>query len=76
MLELSPWSPDAFLIVGILSLFMAVGGTLTGATVGRICRVVYRAKEPTVFWEGVVTYYVVGVCSIGYFLCKIYGPWK
>lgn len=73
MMELSPWSPDTLLIVGALSLFMAVGGTLAGATVARVGRVIYRAKEPRVYWEAIITYYVFGLCFIGYFLYKVYG---
>ena len=74
MPDMTPWSPDAFLLVGVFSLFMAVVGTLTGKTVGRIGRVIYRTKEPKVFWEAIGTYYVIGLCFIGYFTYKVYGP--
>jgi hypothetical protein len=33
---------------------------------------IHRAKEPKEFWGLVATDYLIGVCSIAYFLYKVY----
>jgi hypothetical protein len=42
--------------------------TCTGKSWGRFGGFVYRAEEPNQFWWLVATYYLIGVCFIGYFL--------
>jgi hypothetical protein len=64
--------PNIYLIVGGILFSMAVFSTFTGKISARFFWV-YRAKEPIVFWSVVATYYLGGVCFIGYFLYKVYG---
>lgn len=70
--DLTP--PYGWLMCGVLLLFLAVGGTLTGETLARYGQVVNRAEEPKEFWGTVAIYFLGGVCFIGYFLYKVYGP--
>jgi hypothetical protein len=66
-------SPYYFLIVGVISLCVAVISTFTGKIYGRYGGWASRAKEPTEFWWTVTIAYFGGVCFIGYFLYKIHG---
>ena len=64
--------PNTYLLMGGFLFSMAVFSTCTGRVSARFCWV-YRAKEPTVFWSVVATYYLAGVCFIGYFFYKVHG---
>jgi len=63
----------AYLLMGGILFSAAVFSTFTGKVSARFSWV-YRAKEPIVFWFLVAAYYLAGVCFIGYFLYKGYGP--
>jgi hypothetical protein len=63
--------PQVFLILGIASIFAAVVFTRLGKVWVRFGGWVYRAKQPGWFWWDVALYYFIGVCFIGFFLCKI-----
>jgi hypothetical protein len=67
-------SPYYFLIVGVISLCVAVVSTFTGKIYGRYGGWASRAKDPTEFWWTVAIAYIGGVCFIACFLWKIYGP--
>jgi len=60
--------PHLYLILGVISFSGAVVSTCTGKSWGRFGGFVYRAEEPNQFWWLVATYYLIGVCFIGYFL--------
>jgi hypothetical protein len=66
-------SPYFFLILGGISFCAGVVWTCIGKARTRFHGWVYRAQEPIVFWLVVATYYLGGVCSIGYFL---YVGWR
>jgi len=66
--------PYGLLIFGLFLLFLAVGGTCTGEAWAYFGQVVHRDKTPKQFWRLVAMHYLVGVCFIGYFLYKVYGP--
>lgn len=61
-----------FLAFGLVMLFLAVVGTCTGEAWGHAGRLIYRAKEPEMFWFLIAAYYLLGAFGIGYFLYKIY----
>ena len=65
--------PYGLLVAGIFSLFLAVGGTCSGAAWARFDSVIYRAKEPKRFWRLVAIYYLGAVWFIGHFLYRLYG---
>jgi hypothetical protein len=67
------WDQYICLILGIISFSGAVVSTCTGKSWGRFGGFVCRAEEPNQFWWLVATYYLIGVCFIGYFLYKVYG---
>jgi len=67
-------SQYGLLLCGVCFFLLAVAGTLTGETVARIGRVIYRAKEPKQFWGAVAVQYLGGLFLTGYFLYKLYGP--
>jgi hypothetical protein len=62
-----------YLILGLISLSVAVVSTFTRVTWVRFGRVTCRATQPKEFWEDVVALYLIGVCFIGYFVYKVYG---
>jgi hypothetical protein len=66
-------TPYVLLIFGVISVFAAVVWTCTGKAWIRFHGWVYRAEEPNRFWLEVVTYFLIGVCFIGYFLYEVYG---
>jgi hypothetical protein len=63
-------SPYFFLILGIISLIAGVVSTCTGKALMRFHGWVYRAEEPTLFWQTVGVYYLIAVWFIIYFLYK------
>jgi hypothetical protein len=65
-------SPYYFLILGVISFSGAVVSTCTGKSWGRFGGFVYRAEEAKQFWWLVATYYLVGICFIGYFLYQVH----
>jgi hypothetical protein len=60
-----PSMPDAFMMLGVISLASAVVWTHTGKAWVRFYGWVSRAEEPGVYWWNVVTGYLVGVIFIG-----------
>jgi hypothetical protein len=63
------WYSDyIYLILGVIFFSGAVVSTFTGKTWVRFSGLVYRAKEPGVFWCVVAIYYLGGVFCIGNFL--------
>ena len=64
-------SPYLFLILGGISFIAAVASTCMGKSWGRFGGVVYRAEEPSQFWWLVATYFLIGICFIGYFLYSV-----
>ncbi len=62
------YSHYIYLILGVIFSFGAVVSTCTGKTWVRFSGLVYRAKEPNVFWGIVAIYYLGGVVCIGIFL--------
>lgn len=66
--------PGIYLVLGIVSFSGAVVSTCTGKTLGRVGRVVCRAKEPSNFWWVVAIQYASAVLFIGIFMySRIYG---
>ena len=64
--------PYIYLTLGVIFFLTGVVSTCTGVVLAtRFGRVIYRATQPKEFWEGVVTYYLIGVCFVGYFLYKV-----
>jgi hypothetical protein len=59
------WSQNNDLIIGALFFTGAVTSTLTGKTLARPGRIIYRAKDPSDFWWVVATYYFVAL----FFVC-------
>ena len=55
---------------GILMLTIGVIGTCYGQIWGRNGQKVERRKNPKAFWLGVLSYYLAGLCLIGYYLYK------
>jgi hypothetical protein len=53
--------PVSWFIFGLIFLGLAVGGMLTGETLARFGRVIYRAKEPEEFWEEIVASFLCGI---------------
>ena len=53
------------LVIGIVSLSMALIFTLTGTCFARFGRVIYRAEEPNVFWQSIATLCVLGLFFLG-----------
>ena len=66
--------PLIYLVLGVITLSVAVVSTCTGKTWGRFGGWVwvYRAKEPNEFWWVVAIYYLGSVLFIGIFLYKVY----
>jgi hypothetical protein len=62
------YSHYIYLILGVIFFSGAVVSTCTGQTWVRFSGLVYRAKEPTLFWGTVAIYCVGGVVCIGTFL--------
>jgi hypothetical protein len=63
------WHPHyIYLILGVIFFSGAVVSTFTGKTWVRFSGLVYRAKEPDVFWGLVAIYYLAGVLFVGTFL--------
>ena len=65
--------PYGLLIFGVVSLLLGVIATFTGDAWSRFGRVVRRVNDPNQFWSLVALQYLIGVCFIGYFLCRVYG---
>jgi hypothetical protein len=65
--------PKGLLIFGIFSLGLALGGILTGVSLVRFGRVIYRSEEPKQFWESIVLYFLGGVLLLGAYLFNIPG---
>jgi hypothetical protein len=63
--------PFVFLILGVISISAAAVFTSTGQVWVRFNGWVYRAKEPRSFWGEVAAYFLVGLCFVGYFLCRV-----
>jgi hypothetical protein len=63
--------PYVYLILGVISFSAAAVWTYTGKAWVRFHGWVCRAEEPNRFWLEVVTYYLIGVCFIGYFLYRV-----
>jgi len=66
--------PYIYLILGVIFVSAAVVSTCSGKTFARYAGLAYRAKEPVQFWGTVAIYFLGGVCFIGYFVYKVYGP--
>lgn len=56
------------LLIGIVSLLMAVAFTLIGETLTRYHGIVSRAEDPKRFWWNVVGFFLVGLFFIGAYL--------
>ena len=65
--------PYIFVILGAVSLSVAVVFTCMGKVWVRFNGWVYRAEKPGAFWGEVALYYLGGVWFLGYFLYKVYG---
>jgi hypothetical protein len=61
-----------YLIVGVILISAATGWICMGKVWVRFNGWVYRAKEPRMFWEEVVLYYLGGAWFVGCFLYKTY----
>jgi hypothetical protein len=66
--------PYGLLLFGIFSLFLAVGGILTGEAPARGVGMIDRNKQPKRFWQVIALYLVGGVLLISWFLWSVYGP--
>jgi hypothetical protein len=65
--------PYIFLILGVISFSGAVVSTCTGKTRTRYRSSIYRAQEPSEFWQVVAMYYLGAVLFVGLFLYRAYG---
>jgi hypothetical protein len=68
----SPGSPDILLVLGVIFFFKGLISICTGVALTRVGRTIRRAKEPKAFWRLFAWDCLIGVCSVGYFLYKLY----
>jgi hypothetical protein len=57
-----------FLVMGSVLMAMTLIFTLTGQCLVKYQGIVSRAEDPKGFWQGVATYFVLGLVCLGLFL--------
>jgi hypothetical protein len=67
-------TPYGLLMAGVFSLLLAVASMLTGQSfAGRGGHTTNRSEDPKGFWWNVGSWFLIGVCLIGYYLYKVDG---
>jgi hypothetical protein len=59
---------NVFLAIGAVLMGLTLIFTLTGHCLVKYQGIVSRAKDPKGFWQGVATYFVLGLACLGLYL--------
>jgi hypothetical protein len=57
-----------FLVLGMVLMGMSLIFTITGKCLVKYEGIVSRAEDPKTFWQGITTYFVLGLVCFGLYL--------